>query len=52
MEISGNKRTHGSEGSDSDKEYPTNSKENQSIVTSTPNIGGWRKVEKKKDKKE
>jgi len=42
MEVSGSKQTHGSEGSDFDKEYQTNSKENQmSTVTSTPNIGGW-----------
>lgn len=36
----------------SDKEVPMNVEYNQTtIVTSTPNINGWRKVEKKKGKK-
>lgn len=52
-EVSGSKRIHGSKGSESDKEYLTNTNENQMfIVTSTPNIFGWRKVEKKKGRKE
>ena len=52
-EISGSKRIHGSEGSDLDKEYLTNINENQmSIITPTPNTSGWRKVDKKKGRKE
>lgn len=51
MEISGNKRTHGSEGSDSDKYSPINTVQ-LSIVTASPNTEGWRKVEKKKGRKE
>jgi len=52
-EISGNKRTHGSKGSELDKESPITITENQlSIVTTTPNSGGRRKVEKKKGRKE
>jgi len=51
-EISGNKRTHGSKGSESDKDSPITIIENQlSIIISTPNTGGWRKVEKKKGRK-
>lgn len=44
LEISG-KRSHSPEGSDSDKEQPTNTMENQlAIIDSTPNMDGWRKV--------
>jgi len=39
MEITGIKRTHGLEGSESDKDTPT--KNQLSIVTTTPNTGGW-----------
>jgi len=53
MEVHSSKRTHGLEGSNFDNEYPIHTDENQmSIVTSTPNTGGWRKVEKKKGRKE
>ena len=53
MEVSGKKQAHGSEGSDSDKGYPINTNENQlAVVKSTPNTEGWRKVEKKKGRKE
>lgn len=52
MEVSGIKRTHGSEGSESDKELQLNPMENQlAIITSTPDSGGWRRVEKKKGRK-
>lgn len=51
MEICGNKQTHGSERFDSDKDSPINTKQ-PSIVTATPNTEGWRKVEKKKGRKE
>jgi len=53
MDISGSKQPHGSEGSDSNKEHPINTNEEQlAIVTTTPNTRGWRKVEKKKGRKE
>ena len=52
LEVSGIKRTHGSEGSKSDKEQPMNTMENQlAIIDTTPNTGGWRRVEKKKGRK-
>lgn len=51
MEITSTKRTHGSEGSDSDKDSPITSENQLSIVT-TLDIGGWQKVEKKKGRKE
>lgn len=52
-EILGNKRAHGSQGPKSDKDSPTTITENHlSIVTATPNTGGWRKVEKKKGRKQ
>lgn len=44
LEVSGIKRTHGSEGLKSDKEQPTNTMENQiAIIDTTPNTGCWRK---------
>lgn len=52
MEISGIKRTHGSEGLESDKELQLIPMENQlAIITPTPDISGWRRVEKKKGRK-
>lgn len=52
MEISGIKRTHGSEGSESDKELQLITMENQlAIITPTPDTGGWQRVEKKKGRK-
>lgn len=51
MEISGKKRTHGLEGYDSNKDSPINTNQ-LSIITTTPNTEGWRKVEKKKGSKE
>jgi len=52
LEISGNKRSHSPKGSDSDKEQPITTMENQLVVIdSTPNMDGWRKVEKKKGRK-
>ena len=52
LEISGNKRSHSPEGSDSDKEQQMNTVENQlAIIASTHNTDGWRKVEKKKGRK-
>ena len=44
-EVTGTKRIHAAESSRSDKEIPLNVKENQmTIVSSTPNYSGWRKV--------
>ena len=52
MEVSGIKRTHGSEGSESDKELQLIPMENQlAIITPTPDSGGWQRVEKKKGRK-
>jgi len=52
-EVVDNKRTHVSEGLESDKDSPKNIIDNQlSIVTTTPNTGGWCKVEKKKGRKQ
>jgi len=42
IEISSNKRAHGSEGSELDKESPITITENKlSIITTSPNSGGW-----------
>ena len=52
LEVSGIKRTHGSEGSESDKEHPMDTMENQlAIIAPTPNSEGWRRVEKKNGRK-
>jgi len=52
LEISGNKRSHSLEGSDSDKEQTMNTVENHlAIIDSTHNMDGWQKVEKKKGRK-
>jgi len=52
LEISGAKRAHSPEGSDSDKEQPAYTEENQlAIIDPTTNTGVWRKVEKKKGRK-
>lgn len=49
----GTKRIHVSENSDSDKEVPSHATGNEiAIVTIEPNDGFWRKVQKKKRKKE
>ena len=49
IETSNNKRTHGSEELESNKESPITITENQlTLVTTTPNCGGWCTVEKKK----
>lgn len=53
LEISGIKRTHSSSGSESGKEPQMNTMENQlAIITPTTDSGGWRRVEKKKGRKE
>lgn len=52
-EVSSTKRIHAPESSDSDKELPANVRKTQmSIVSSTPGANGWRKVEKKKGRRE
>lgn len=52
LEISGAKRAHSSEGSDSDKEKSMYIEENQlALIAPTPNAGVWRKVKKKKGRK-
>lgn len=52
LEISGAKRAHSSEGSDSDKYQPGHTEENQlAKIIPTDNTGVWRKVEKKKGRK-
>lgn len=52
LEISGAKRAHSPEGSDSDKEQSVYAGENQlALIVPTPNVGVWRKVEKKKGRK-
>lgn len=52
LEASGIKRTHSSGGSESDKESPVNTMENQlAIITPIADSGGWRRVEKKKGRK-
>lgn len=52
LEVSGNKRTHGSEGSESDKEPPVNTQEySQAIIVPPSDSQGWRRVEKKKGRK-
>jgi hypothetical protein len=51
-EIGGSKRPYSSESSDSDKEHLRKTIDNQLIIVmSTPDQGGWRKVEKKKGRK-
>jgi len=51
-EVSGIKRTHGSEGSESDKEQQIITMENQlATITPSTDSGGWRRVEKKKERK-
>lgn len=50
LEVSGIKRTHSSEGSESDKEPQMNTMENQIAIIS-PTAEGWRRVEKKKGRK-
>jgi len=54
LEVSGTKRTHGSEGSESDKEQLINTTAISTPTTnstSTTNSDGWRRVEKKKGRK-
>lgn len=52
LEVSGIKRTHGSEGSESDKEPPLNTQEYlQAIIVPPPDSQCWRRVEKKKGRK-
>ena len=52
LEISGAKRAHSLEGSDSDKDQPAYSEENQLVVFDpTINTRVLRKVEKKKGRK-
>lgn len=52
LEVSGIKRTHGSEGSESDKELSLNTQENQqAIIVPPPDSESWRRVEKKKGRK-
>lgn len=53
LEVSGIKRIHSSEGSKSDKEPHMNTMEKQlAIITPNADSGGWRRVEKKKGRKE
>lgn len=52
MELSGTKRQHKSDTSDSDKENPRPGEENPfQLVPMHPVQGEWRKVEKKKGRK-
>ena len=52
LEVSGIKRTHGSEGSESDKEPPVNTQEyQQAIIVPPTHSQGWCRVEKKKGRK-
>lgn len=52
IETSGIKRTHSTEGSESDKETQLVTMENQlAIITPNADSGGWRRVEKKKGRK-
>lgn len=52
IEISGIKRQHSPDASDSDKENPRPDKENPlQLVPIIPSQGKWQKVEKKKGRK-
>lgn len=52
LDVSGIKRSYGSEGSESDKDPPVNTLESmQAIIVPSPDSQGWRRVEKKKGRK-
>lgn len=48
----GTKRSHVSESSDLDKDIPNLTSKNELIITTSPPLGAWQKVQKKKGKKD